>query len=338
MRVFALVPRRRDGFTLVELLVVITIIGILIALLMPAVQGARESARRAVCSNNLKQLGLASLQHVEKRGIFPTGGWGWHWVGDPDRGFDRRQTGGWVYNILPYLQQTAVYELPRDDDPHKLTTKQKNGAREMTLTPLTLMNCPSRRRSVLYAKPVNGRFIAFNATKNTKPNNTAARGDYAANSGSQSRDEYFRGPKSLAKGDNPNYGGWHNPANSNGISFERSEIRMAHVLDGTTRTIMLGEKYLNPDQYFSGRCPADNENMYTGFNNDNFRSTKASRPILQDTPGYTSTYRFGSAHPVGTHFVFCDGSVHRLNYAMDSKVYSQLGNRKDDLPGDIFDP
>ena len=224
--------------------------------------------------------------------------------------------------------------MPHDGDPYTLTSAQKDGAREMTHTPLVLMNCPSRRRSVVYAKPVNGRYIARNATNNTNSNNVAARGDYAANSGSQRRDEYFAGPRTLAQGDNPNFG-WHDTHASNGISFERSQIQMAHVLDGTSRTIMLGEKYLNPDQYFNGRCGADNENMYTGYNNDNCRSTRRDLPILQDTPGYTSTFRFGSPHRLGVHFAFCDGSVHRLNYDIDRDVFKQLGDRKDDKPRDF---
>ena len=99
------------GFTLVELLVVITIIGILIALLLPAVQSAREAARRTQCSNNLKQLALACLVHESTHGFFPTGGWGWHWVGDPDMGFDLKQPGGWIYNILPYIEQGALHDL-----------------------------------------------------------------------------------------------------------------------------------------------------------------------------------------------------------------------------------
>ena len=104
----------RRGFTLVELLVVIAIIGILIALLLPAVQAAREAARRSQCQNHLKQLGLAMLQHEEAHRFFPTGGWGWGWIGDPDRGFDYRQPGGWVYNSLPYLEQTGLHELQSD--------------------------------------------------------------------------------------------------------------------------------------------------------------------------------------------------------------------------------
>src|SRR5215468_1104499 len=101
-----MVRMRIRGFTLVELLVVIAIIGVLIALLLPAVQSAREAARRSQCQNSLKQIATAFLNHESTQKIFPTSGWGWGWVGDPDRGYKRNQPGGWLYNILPYIEQT----------------------------------------------------------------------------------------------------------------------------------------------------------------------------------------------------------------------------------------
>ncbi len=103
--------QKSRAFTLVELLVVITIIGILIALLLPAVQAAREAARQTQCRNNLKQLALGCLNHEQAIGRFPTNGWGCRWTGDPDRGTDWRQPGGWIYNILPYIEQQPLHDL-----------------------------------------------------------------------------------------------------------------------------------------------------------------------------------------------------------------------------------
>src|SRR5262245_46642638 len=95
----------RLGFTLIELLVVVAIIGILIALLLPAVQRVREAASRVSCQNNLKQLGLAIHHHHDLYERFPSGGWGWYWVGEPSRPSDHTQPGGWAYNLLPFVEQ-----------------------------------------------------------------------------------------------------------------------------------------------------------------------------------------------------------------------------------------
>src|SRR5262245_6637214 len=100
---------RRGGFTLTELLVVIAIIAILLGLIIPAVQGARESAQRTRCSNNLAELAKAVLNHESQYNRLPTGGWGWGWNGDPTRVNDRRQPGGWAYNLLPFISQQPTH-------------------------------------------------------------------------------------------------------------------------------------------------------------------------------------------------------------------------------------
>lgn len=320
------------GFTLVELLVVITIIGILVSLLLPAVQSAREAARMTQCANNLRQLGLGCLAHVEKHGRYPSGGWGWFWVGDAERKFNRQQPGGWLYSILPFIEQENLYLLPSDGKPDEITEQQKAGANRLTRTPLALMNCPSRRASKAYPKPWDGTFVAYNAAPNDAGTNVAARGDYAANSGSQRLDEYFAGPGGLT-GDE--WGGWHDLRNCNGISFERSEVQPAHVRDGASNTILLGEKYLMPEHYWTGQVAADNESMYTGFNNDNFRHTNADWPPSRDRQGWNCTMRFGSPHAAGCQFVLCDGSVRRLAFAVDPVTYGYLGGRNDSQPVDF---
>ena len=262
------------GFTLIELLVVIAIIGILIALLLPAVQSVRESARRLQCANNLKQLGLAMLTHHEAHERFPSGGWGWRWVGDPDRGSGRRQPASWGYTLLPYLEQTALHQLGADGNPNTLTPGQLEGAAVRVQTPLTVMQCPTRRAPVTYSNRIFGIY-------GSNDTSTVARTDYGANGGHTSYVWGESGPPTLAAGDALTT---DHASFCHGISFLKSELTLADVRDGASNTYMIGEKYLNPDSYYSGSDPADNESMYSGFNNDNHRS--AHWPPTQDRPGY----------------------------------------------------
>jgi prepilin-type N-terminal cleavage/methylation domain-containing protein/prepilin-type processing-associated H-X9-DG protein len=314
----------RAAFTLIELLVVIAIIGILIALLLPAVQAARESARQIRCANNLKQVGLAAVNHNDTHGHFPSGGWGWWWVGDPDRGFGRQQPGGWVYNILPFIEQESLWELASDGDADRLTQQQLRAANRVCKTPLAMLSCPSRRPAMPYPNPWSGTFVAYNASDNSSSDNVQVRADYAANCGSQNANQWNGGPTSLAGAKTFS---WAADSECNGVSYQGSEVTISQISDGTTNTIMAGEKYLNPDHYATGMDPADNESMYTGFNNDNFRNTYESP--MQDTPGFGHERLFGSAHSGGCNFVFCDGSVRMVNYSVNVNVYRLLGSRND---------
>src|SRR5687767_5884988 len=148
-------PSRRAAMTLVELLVVIAIIGMLIAMLLPAVQAAREAARSASCKNNLKQQALGVILHHDVQGFYPTGGWGWDWAGDSDRGFGLDQPGAWIFNVLPFIEQEALHDSASDGQPGIITPLQMARAGELCRTPLPVFNCASRRALHAFPNPYN---------------------------------------------------------------------------------------------------------------------------------------------------------------------------------------
>ncbi len=158
----------RIGFTLVEVLVVIAIIGVLIALTLPAVQMARESSRRSSCANNLRQQAVAVRLHEQTHKTLPTGGWGGDWLGNPDAGYGPKQPGGWIYNILSFIEEDNLRQLGRG---------LKNQPREQALTtlmqtPIETFYCPSRRLARVY--PYTGGEL-----KNAKPPEEVVKTDYA---------------------------------------------------------------------------------------------------------------------------------------------------------------
>jgi prepilin-type N-terminal cleavage/methylation domain-containing protein len=332
------VPGRRQAkraFTLVELLVVITIIGILIALLLPAVQAAREAARLAQCQNNLKQLGLAMLDFEQASKRLPPGGWGYNWAPDADRGNDVEQPGSWLYNILPYLEQLPLYQRGSDGQPGLWTSTQLAGMAQVLQTPFAMMNCPTRRKAVAYPNIYYQTTVLNDEGADRVPND--ARGDYAACAGDQYSAQYDPGPPDLPSAlalDQSR--GWPNlddPASvgaanvATGISYKRSRVKIADITDGTSNTYMIGEKYLTPDNYYNGWDTADNESFYTGYDNDNCRTTCLAP--MQDQPGYSDPSRFGSAHPAGWNMVLCDGSARLINFNIDAATHLHLGNRRD---------
>jgi prepilin-type N-terminal cleavage/methylation domain-containing protein len=308
--IMTLSRRIERGFTLIELLVVIAIIGILIGLLLPAVQAAREAARRTQCANHVKQLAAACLLHESDHGYFPTGGWGYRCLGLPDRGFGPKQPGGWIYNLLPYIEQQPLYDLYG-------APVLSDGLRLLVETPLALLNCPSRRACMTYpVGPAEWRpYWTSNLTQ-------CARNDYAMNAGTAIIDA--AGPSNI-NGPPPS------PAVTNGLTGQAYVVRIAEITDGTSSTYLLGEKYMNPDHYADAQDLGDNENAYIGSDRDVLRHD--FRP-MQDTPGLDYSYSFGSAHGAAFHMAFCDGSVRGISYQIDLTIHTRLIDRADGHPID----
>jgi prepilin-type N-terminal cleavage/methylation domain-containing protein/prepilin-type processing-associated H-X9-DG protein len=316
----------RKAFTLVELLVVIAIIAILVSLLLPAVQSAREAARRTQCTNNLKQLGLAFLNHESTQRWFPTGGWGWRWQGDPDRGFDKRQPGGWGYNVLPFMEEQAIRELGKG----VTDSAARNSAILVAVgTPIATFNCPSRRAALAYPVVRNGS-LGWNARTCIATRCSVARSDYRVNGGSINPGE-SEGPYSVIQASSPNYAwAYGDGAGQNGICHQRSQITIRKIKDGLSKTAMVGDKYINPDRYIDGHDPADDQNIFVGHDRDTMGYTTPGVPPLQDRPGLGADYNFGSSHPGGLQMTFCDGSVTNIAYDIDEDIYRKYGGRNDD--------
>ncbi len=296
------------------------ILGILISLLLPAVQAAREAANRSQCSNNLKQMAVGALNHEQSQRFLPYAGWYWDWAGDPDRGYGRRQPGGWIYNLLSYVEESNLRSMGTG-----LPLAQK--AAQLSIlaqTPAALFYCPSRRSAIATANVFS--------QSNINPVSLAAHSDYGANSGTFG-DLWFNAPTGSDPSvvDVPGFV-WPSNVTCTGVFCYARIMTLVEISDGCSHTYLIGEKYLNPDHYYDGTEAADNNPVYCGMDWD-FHRWSQTGPF-QDTHGVSDNFAFGSAHSATFNIAFCDGSVHAMSYSIDATVHSYLCNRSD---GMLFD-
>ena len=226
--------------------------------------------------NQIKQIALAVQLHESTHRYLPSGGWGWNWVGDPDMGAGKSQPGSWIYSVLPFMEEDALWSMSQGVTN---AAEKKRLLGEMNSRQPGGFICPSRRQAVptsikTHWSPVNCDKIAI-----------AGKSDYAINIGGDASDaDYwgFPGPSSLAEIQSPRFK-WPTPENDlatlgftyNGVCALRSEIKISQVSDGTSKTYLVGEKYLRPESYDGVGAQGsatydtgDNETIFSGFNRD----------------------------------------------------------------------
>jgi len=289
-------PRCIRGFTLIELLVVIAIIAVLIALLLPAVQQAREAARRTQCKNNLKQIGLALHNYHDVHRLFPPG-----WIAVDDAGFPSAHEGtsgvAWGTMILPFIEQKNVYEL---FNPSLPLTHPANAA--FLRSQIPGYKCPSDPQPDYFVlvEEGDGPILAVLPIAN-----------YIGCFGPESLDDCELSPGNLPVMSDGTCKG-------SGVFYHNSNVRIAAITDGTTNTLMIGERRTRKELEWYTSWPgmiAEGEEAFQRVCGSADHPPNAPEAHFDD---------FSSPHTGGAQFCLGDGSVRFISENIDNGVYQAL--------------
>ena len=313
-----LLTNRHRGFTLIELLVVIAIIAVLIALLLPAVQQAREAARRSQCKNNMKQLGLAihnyhdvyntfPINNGDNPGVYSSSGNGYH--------------GGLLTRFLPYIDQAPLFNALHPVDVDLSTV----GGKLVSLVIVPVFNCPSDTHGGIWI----GTSQNYGSTPRAVSNYSGSMGSQN-NSPCGTHNNYFgNGPEVR----NDDYS--LNTRRLSGVfGHVAVSVRMRDITDGTSNTIAMGEVRPACENHVRNGWLSNNS-MYTGTGSAINFNTCPDRPGFQATAcndfqnAWGASQGFKSMHVGGCHFVLCDGSVRFISENIDMVTYQKVGDRAD---------
>jgi len=352
---------RNRGFTLVELLVVIAIIGILVALLLPAVQAAREAARRASCVNKLHQIGVALHNYHAARNVFPYGAND----GDCEDKTPKREVIAWRVLILPYMENQALWDklallVPSSNDATSgltacdFPTNRPWDNSDLQLQSVPEFVCPSEEPP--YLKPHSGTDLWFGP----KAAGLASYYGVAGPVATGPSDSSWGGPEIICgdcignkcpciSGNKPGGGqrGWYHGQNPGGpgmMDMWANKISVAKVPDGTANTLHVGETHWVDRALNQSGCFSTNGWMYTwgvastvwGINTD-YVARLGLSPTEHDRFNYQTGCNFRSRHPGGAHFLYADGHVEFLANDINPALLANLGDRNGGRVGDYYE-
>ncbi len=295
----------RTAFTLVELLVVIAIIGILIALLLPAVQAAREAARRSQCSNNLKQLGLGVLTYESALGSFPPGGI----TEGPCCG--TQSLTNWAISILPQIEQQALY------DQYDMNSYNEDAVNQpVCKASLGVQTCPSDRDTTDLGIPESGPAKTHDAEYR--------RGSYRANTGRHISGSWWGAPSAPSSW--PLDRGWRGPLPTIGYAKIRT-VKVAQISDGLSYTLLIGEyaSVTHPRRRTFWAASYACYNKSSVIPEGRILIPDYDRCVAAGAGDFSCKIAWASLHPGGTQFVLCDGSVRFVQMSVDIDLLTAMG-------------